>query len=59
VSPAYQEKARSAFLARIQKPRENIIAYHGVLKTLFEKAYQADERAHQAIYSWSLKPSNQ
>jgi hypothetical protein len=25
VTPAYQEKARSAFLARIQKPRENII----------------------------------
>ena len=44
VSPAYQEKARSAFLARIQKPRENIIAYHGVLKTLFEKAYQGTER---------------
>jgi len=44
VSPAYQEKARSAFLARIQKPRENIIAFHGVLKTLFEKAYQGEER---------------
>jgi len=44
VSPAYQEKARAAFLTRIQKPRESIIAYHGILKVLWDKAYHADEK---------------
>ena len=44
VSPAYQEKARSAFLSRIQQPDESIIAFHGILRSLWEKAYTEAER---------------
>lgn len=44
VSPAYQEKARSLFLSRIQRPGETIIGYHGTLRALWEKAYNDDER---------------
>ena len=44
VSPAYREKARSAFLSRIQQPDESIIAFHGILRSLWEKAYTEAER---------------
>lgn len=44
VSPAYQEKARSAFLSRIQQPSESVIAFHGILRSLWEKAYPVAER---------------
>ena len=44
VSPAYQEKARSAFLSRIQQPGESVIAFHGILRALWENAYQVAER---------------
>ena len=44
VSPAYREKARSAFLSRIQQPDESIIAFHGILRSLWEKAYTETER---------------
>jgi hypothetical protein len=49
VSPAYAEKARAAFLKRIQNTDESIIAYHGVLKTLWEKAYAGEERQEATL----------
>ena len=44
VSPAYMEKARAAFMRRIQQDGETIIAYHGTMRALWEKSFDADER---------------
>jgi hypothetical protein len=44
VSPAYQEKARAAFYLRLQQKGESIVAYHGIMRALWEKAFPADQR---------------
>jgi hypothetical protein len=44
VSPAYQEKARAAFYLRLQQKGETIIAFHGIMRALWEKAFPADQR---------------
>lgn len=44
VSPAYMEKARAAFMVRLQDKNETIIAYHGIMRSLWEKAFVEDQR---------------
>lgn len=44
VSPAYREKARAAFESRRQMKNETIIAFHGILRSLWEKSFPVEER---------------
>lgn len=49
ISPAFMEKARSAFYLRLQQKNESIISYHGTMRSLFERAFPADERHDEVL----------
>ena len=49
VSPAYQAKARSAFLRRTQQKRETLIAYHSTMRALWERAFPEAERQEAVL----------
>jgi len=49
ISPAFMEKARSAFYLRMQQKNESIISYHGTMRSLFEKAFHEDERHPEVL----------
>lgn len=44
LTPAFKRKARADFLTRIQRPGEDIAVFHGILKDLWERAYEQSER---------------
>lgn len=49
VSPAYQEKARAAFYLRLQQKGETIVAYHGIMRSLWERAFPVDQRQEATL----------
>lgn len=49
VSSSYRESAMAQYLTRTQKPREPLLEYHSVLRTLYLRAYQVGERAEAAF----------
>ena len=49
VSPAYQAKARSAFLRRTQQKKETLIAYHSTMRALWERAFPEAERQEAVL----------
>jgi hypothetical protein len=49
LSPQFKEKAKSLFLTKIQAEKESVISYHGVLRTLWSKAYDDEERRETVL----------
>lgn len=43
LTPAYVEKARTAFMSRKQLPNEPISVYHSKLRELFDRGYSGDQ----------------
>lgn len=43
-SPAGKNQARADFLTRTQRPGEDIMVFHGIMRDLFERAYESNER---------------
>jgi hypothetical protein len=49
VSPAHKQKAMVEFMTRIQRSGEDITVYHGLLKDLFERAFEPQERSDRQL----------
>ena len=48
-SPAGKNQARAEFATRIQRPGEDIMVFHGLLRDLFERAYEPQERVESHL----------
>jgi len=49
VSPAYRDKARSAFYSRVQQKNETLIAFHATLRSLWERAFDAADQNERIL----------
>ncbi len=49
LSPSFKKKARAEFVTRIQRPGEDIAVFHGLLKDLWERAYESHERVESYL----------